>query len=542
MIGKLLALLAAFGAGVGGTLLTQKARRAQASAQKETDTEPELLEDTEVPEKEAEPLAQTEPVQSEEERVKQILLDTLKSFEVDVCEEVICQRGPTVTRYIFRPQPGVSARSILELEGDFSLNVQANVRVECPIPGKCAFAVEVPNKERKTVYLSELLRSEQFQSATGALEVPLGLTAGGALQTCDLAKMPHLLVAGTTGSGKSVCIHTMLVSLITKYSPADVRLVLIDPKQVEFSAYAKLPHLYVPILTDAKRTTAALACLREEMERRFSLLREAGARNVASYNEAVKNDPARERLPYIVIVIDELADLMLCGGSELEGYLCMIAQKARAAGLHLIVGTQRPSVDVITGVLKANIPSRIACAVRSVEDSLVLLDTEGAQTLVGRGDMLYQTVGNGGHPVRVQGAFVSESEIEQAVSAAKGRYGAVQYNKAFVEQIDVEIARMMQSACELEDEETEEKQARGEDEKFEEAVRLIVRVGKASTSLLQRHLGVGYGRALRMIDRMEELGFVTPREGNTARGVLPAALAYAEELASTESTTEDELV
>lgn len=535
MIGKLLALLAAFGAGVGGTLLTQKAKRAQESARKGAVAEAELPEEAQECCEDAQLLAEKEPLQSEEECVKQILLDTLESFEVGVREEVICERGPTVTRYIFHPCPGISANRILALEEDFALKLQASVRVECPVPGRLAFAVEVPNKERKAVYLSELLRSEQFQGAKGALEVPLGLTAGGELQTCDLTKMPHLLIAGSTGSGKSVCIHSVLVSLITKYSPDEMRLVLIDPKQIEFAAYAGLPHLCAPILMDTGRIAAALACMTEEMERRYALFREAGTYNIAKYNEAVKENPSRARLPYIVIAVDELADQMLANRAQTEQYLCRLAQKARGAGLHLIIGTQRPSADVITGVLKSNIPSRIACAVHSVEDSHLLLDREGAQTLLGRGDMLYQTIANGGAPIRVQGAFVSESEIEEAVLAVKERYADAQYGQVFAAQIDAEAARMLQSACEQTDEESEE------DPKFEEAVRLIVETGKASTSLLQRRLGMGYNRALRMIERMEELGFVTPRDGNAPRRVLPRAGEYVQESA-TDGTAGDELV
>ncbi|MBQ9777461.1 MAG: DNA translocase FtsK, partial [Clostridia bacterium] len=368
----------------------------------------------------------------------EILRSTLESFHIRVKEQVDCSRGPTITRYELRPEVGVSVRSVMNRIDDISLNLAAPVRIEAPIPGKPAIGVEVPNAVRETVFMRTMLESEAFKNSKKPLDIPLGLGIGGDVQMCNLAAMPHLLVAGTTGSGKSVCINTILLGLIYKCSPVDLRLILIDPKQIEFAPYEHIPHLYMPIVTDMQRAAGALACAVQEMERRYSLIRDVGVRDIDSYNEAVKNDPDREHLPRIVIVIDEFADLkMSCANNDPENFTCRLAQKARAAGIHLIIGTQRPSVDVITGKLKNNIPSRIAFTVMQQVDSRTILDMNGAESLTGKGDMLYMPVGSP-KPARVQGAFVSDGELERVVNYVRKNNDPLRYNQAFMDQIEAE--------------------------------------------------------------------------------------------------------
>ena len=463
----------------------------------------------------------------------QILRDTLSSFNVRVKEQVDCSRGPTITRYELRPEAGVSVRSVINRIDDISLNLAAPVRIEAPIPGKPAIGIEVPNATRETVYMRTLLESETFRSSRKPLEVPLGLGVGGDIQMCNLAAMPHLLVAGTTGSGKSVCINTILIGLMYKASPRDLRLILIDPKQIEFAAYAHVPHLYAPIVTESARAVGVLACAVQEMERRYSLIKDVGVRDIDSYNEAVKNDPEREHLPRMVIVIDEFADLkMSCPNNDPENFTCRLAQKARAAGMHLIIGTQRPSVDVITGKLKNNIPSRIAFTVMQQVDSRTILDMNGAESLTGKGDMLYMPVGCP-KPSRVQGAFVSDGEVERVISYIRDRNDPVQYNQAFMDQIEAEMARAANAGKKGDDfDDMDDDDAGGEDPKFHEAVELAIETQKVATSLLQRRLGVGYGRAAKIIDRMEALGYVSAPEGNKARKVLITHQEYAARMMS----------
>lgn len=465
---------------------------------------------------------------TEEMREKiEILRETLKSFNIRVKEQVDCSRGPTITRYELRPEPGVSVRSVMNRMDDISLNMAAPVRIEAPIPGKPAIGIEVPNAQREMVFMRTVLESEQYKSSTKPLEVPLGLDVGGAIQMCDLAKMPHLLVAGSTGSGKSVCINTILISLMFKTSPADLRLILIDPKQVEFTSYAHIPHLYAPIVTDPARAVGVLACAVQEMERRYSLIKDVGVRNIEGYNEAVKNDPEREHLPYMVIVIDEFADLkMACTNNDVETFTCRLAQKARAAGMHLIIGTQRPTVNVITGNLKNNIPSRIAFKVTQQTDSRTILDANGAEALIGRGDMLYMTAGLP-KPNRVQGAFVSDDEVEAVADYIRDHNDEVQYNQAFMDQIEAEMARAANAGRKDDDGDDFDDDGDDEDPKFREAVELAIETQKVATSLLQRRLGVGYGRAAKIIDRMEALGYVSAPEGNKARKVLITHQEYA---------------
>ena len=474
----------------------------------------------------------TEDFYEEIEETKEILRQTMASFNIRIQDEINYSHGPSVTRYEMRPVAGTSVRSVTNRTEDIALNLASSVRIEAPIPGKPAIGIEVPNKVRETVYMRTMLESDAFQKSNDPLDVPLGLDVGGEVRMCNLAKMPHLLVAGTTGSGKSVCINSILVSLIYKTSPRDLRLILIDPKQIEFAPYEDVPHLYMPIVTDMQRAAGALACAVQEMERRFSLIKDVGVRNIEAYNDAVKNDPDREHLPYIVIVIDEFADLkMSCNNNDPENFTCRIAQKARAAGIHLIIGTQRPSVDVITGKLKTNIPSRIAFMVKQQVDSRTILDANGAESLTGRGDMLYMpTNSNDKQPVRIQGAFVSDGELERVISFVRRHNDPVQYNRAFMDQIEVEMAKNAKQDRRGDDFDLGDEDEGGEDPKFVEAVELAVQTQKVATSLLQRRLGVGYGRAAKIIDRMEELGLVSPAEGNKPRKLLPAAQGYLEHI------------
>ncbi len=485
----------------------------------------------------------TDDFYEEIEETKDILRQTMASFNIRIQDEINYSHGPSVTRYEMRPVAGTSVRSVTNRTEDIALNLASSVRIEAPIPGKPAIGIEVPNKVRETVYMRTMLESPQFKNSADPLDVPLGLDVGGDVRMCNLAKMPHLLVAGTTGSGKSVCINSILVSLIYKTSPEDLRLILIDPKQIEFAPYEDVPHLYMPIVTDMQRASGALACAVQEMERRFSLIKDVGVRNIEAYNEAVKNDPDREHLPYIIIVIDEFADLkMSCNNNDPENFTCRIAQKARAAGIHLIIGTQRPSVDVITGKLKTNIPSRIAFMVKQQVDSRTILDANGAESLTGRGDMLYMpTNSNDKQPVRIQGAFVSDGELERVISYVRRNNAPVQYNRAFMDQIELEMARAAKADRKGDDYDyANGEEEGGEDPKFVEAVELSIQAQKVATSLLQRRLGVGYGRAAKIIDRMEELGLVSPAEGNKPRKILPTAQGYLEHIGAMSADGEDD--
>ena len=339
------------------------------------------------------------------------LLSTLQSFKINI-KEINYSRGPTITRYELRPEAGVRVRSIANLVDDIALSLATSgVRIEAPIPGKPAVGIEVPNRNRATVYLRDLIDNGQFTDAKSKLTCSLGMDVGGNPIYFDVTKMPHMIIAGATGMGKSVCINCIIISILYKAKPQDVKLILIDPKKVEFNLYKDIPHLYAPIVSDPKKVAGALASAVAEMERRFELIEEVGVRDIASYNAATENDPCKEHMPHMVIIIDELADLMMTAPDEVESSICRLAQKARAAGIHIIIGTQRPSVDVITGLIKANIPSRIACTVASQVDSRTIIDIAGAEKLIGRGDMLFAPVG-AAKPMRVQGAFVTETEVE----------------------------------------------------------------------------------------------------------------------------------
>ena len=451
-----------------------------------------------------------------------ILVETLKSFRVGV-QSINCSRGPTITRYELRPEVGTRVRSIANLVDDISLSLATSgVRIEAPIPGKAAVGIEVPNEVRATVYLRELLEDSKFTEAKSRLTAALGKDVGGNPIYFDIAKMPHLLIAGATGMGKSVCINCLIVSLLYKAKPSELKLILIDPKKVEFAIYKDIPHLYAPIVSEPKKAAGALASAVAEMERRFELIEQAGVRDIGTYNASIENDPDKERMPHMVIIIDELADLMMTAPDEVESSICRLAQKARAAGIHLVIGTQRPSVDVITGLIKANIPSRCACTVASQVDSRTIIDIAGAEKLIGRGDMLFAPVGCA-KPMRVQGAFVSEGEVEKIVSFLRENNAKAKYNNDFISRLEEEAAKCgmgKKGAGGSGSDMNMDVEVEGGDEKFRDAVKLAIEEGKISTSLMQRRLGVGYGRAAKIIDTMEQMGYVSKPDGNKPRRVL----------------------
>jgi len=461
--------------------------------------------------------------QTSEEEVAantEILRQTLEDFHIRV-KEVTCSTGPTVTRYEIKPEAGVRVRAIANLVDDIALGLaKSGVRIEAPIPGKAAVGIEVPNDKAATVYLRNLLESPEFVNHKSKVAVCLGADVSGKPVVFDIEKMPHLLVAGATGMGKSVCINCLVMSLLYKATPDEVKLIMVDPKKVEFTMYRDIPHLYCPIVSDPKKAAGALASAVAEMERRFSLIEEVGVRNITGYNEITKDDPEKEYLPRIVIIIDELADLMMTAPDDVETCICRLAQKARAAGIHIIIGTQRPSVDVVTGLIKANIPSRIAFTVSSQVDSRTIIDVGGAEKLIGRGDMLYAPVG-APKPQRVQGAFVADGEVERVVNFVKTQNGSAKYNDSFTRQIEEEAAKCgNKKGAGGAGGDGDLGGGDGEDEKLWEAVEVVVTEGKASTSMLQRYLKVGYGRAAGLLDRMEELGFISEQDGNKPRKVL----------------------
>ncbi len=447
------------------------------------------------------------------------LRQTLEDFHIRV-KEVTCSTGPTVTRYEIKPEAGVRVRAIANLVDDIALGLaKSGVRIEAPIPGKAAVGIEVPNDKPATVYLRNLLESPEFINHKSKVAVCLGADVSGKPVVFDIEKMPHLLVAGATGMGKSVCINCLVMSLLYKARPDEVKLIMVDPKKVEFTMYRDIPHLYCPIVSDPKKAAGALASAVAEMERRFSLIEEVGVRNITGYNEITKDDPEKEYLPRIVIIIDELADLMMTAPDDVETCICRLAQKARAAGIHIIIGTQRPSVDVDTGLIKANIPSRIAFTVSSQVDSRTIIDVAGAEKLIGRGDMLYAPVGSA-KPQRVQGAFVADGEVERVVGFVKTQNGSAKYNDNFTRQIEEEAGKVGAGGKKGAGGSDGDLGGDSDDDKLWEAVEVVVTEGKASTSMLQRYLKVGYGRAAGLLDRMEELGFISAQDGNKPRRVL----------------------
>ncbi len=456
------------------------------------------------------------------------LVNILRNFNVKT-KIVNISRGPTVTRYELQPDAGTRVRSVTNLVDDIALGMAASgVRIEAPIPGKSAVGIEVPNQTVSTVYIRDLLECEAFQKAKSRLTTCLGMDVAGAPVYLDIAKMPHLLICGATGSGKSVCINSLILSILYKATPDEVKMLLIDPKKVEFNIYKEVPHLLVPVVSDPKKAAGSLHWAVTEMERRFELIEDVGMRDIKGYNEVTKNDPDREYLCHIVIIIDELADLMMTAPDDVEENICRIAQKARAAGMHLIIGTQRPSVDVITGLIKANVPSRIAFRVSGQMDSRIVLDTAGAEKLLGYGDMLYAPVG-APKPQRVQGAFVSETEIDNVVSFLKQYAGRAEYSDDVWESIEreAELCGQKKGAKSLDDAGDED--GFQEDPLLKKAIEVAVETGKMSTSLLQRRLSIGYGRGAKLIDRMEELGYISESEGGSKpRQVLISKSDYME--------------
>ncbi|CQR74677.1 DNA translocase SpoIIIE [Sporomusa ovata DSM 2662] len=429
-----------------------------------------------------------------------ILEQTLDSFGVSARVINTCQ-GPTVTRYELEPAPGVKVSKIVNLADDLSLKLASSgVRIEAPIPGKAAIGIEVPNKELSGVAMREVLETNEFQRASSSLTVALGKDIAGQPIVTDLGKMPHLLVAGATGSGKSVCINTLITSILFKARPDEVKLVLIDPKMVELSNYNGIPHLLTPVVTDSKKAASALNWAVQEMERRYEVFATTGVRDITRYNELHTD----ERLPLILIIIDELADLMMVAPVDVEDAICRLAQKARAAGLHLVLATQRPSVDVITGTIKANVPSRISFAVSSQVDSRTILDMSGAEKLLGKGDMLFYPVG-ASKPTRVQGAFIADTEVEDLVVYIKEQ-AVPEYNDG-VTTVETAVTG-------------KEDPTHFEDELLEEAVRMVLETGQASVSMLQRKFRIGYTRAARLIDTMEEMKIVGPNMGSKAREII----------------------
>lgn len=451
----------------------------------------------------------------------QKLVDTLGSFGVHTSLLDI-SRGPAVTRYEIKPEAGVKISRITALTDDIALNLAVeHVRMEAPIPGKAAVGIEVPNKKRIPVHIRSIFESQAFRNMTSPLGIALGKDIAGVAQVADLCKMPHLLIAGSTGSGKSVCVNSIIMSLLFRSSPEDVKLILIDPKVVELAEYNGIPHLLMPVITEPKKAAGALGSAVQEMERRYRLFAENNVRDIKSYNKlagsvstgADANTPVLEKMPYIAIVIDELADLMMVVGKDVEDSICRIAQKARAAGMHLIVATQRPSVDVITGLIKANIPSRIAFAVSSQVDSRTILDGAGAEKLLGMGDMLFMPVG-AAKPLRIQGTFVKDEEITRVLDFIK-QSATVQYDEAMIEAMEKHAIQDGKKGSASEDEAED-----GSDPMLKQCVEVVIDAGQASTSLLQRRCKLGYARAARIMDEMEQKGIIGPYEGAKPRSVL----------------------
>ena len=513
-----------------------KAAKTEAEAEKrdippEKTAEPAKPAEFSVPEKDAEPKTEgysypplsllnkskatdTAALSAELDHTAEHLVETLKSFGVET-RIVDISRGPTVTRYELQPCAGVKISKITNLADDIALNLAtAGVRIEAPIPNKAAVGIEVPNKASAVVGVRGILESPAFINAKSKLTVALGRDIGGNVVVTDIAKMPHGLIAGATGSGKSVCINSIIISLLYKATPDEVKLLMIDPKVVELGIYNGIPHLLVPVVTDPRKAAGALGWSVTEMERRYKMFADRGVRDLAGYNKFVENlgDPEVQKMPHIVIIIDELADLMMTAPNEVEDSINRIAAKARAAGMHLIIATQRPSVDVVTGVIKANIPTRIAFAVSSQIDSRTILDSAGAEKLLGRGDMLFSPVGST-KPNRIQGCFVSDEEVEAVVDYIKSDH-TVDYD----DDVMVEIER--QAAIEKKQKTGLPEDGPEGDPMLDEAIRVVVENGMASTSLLQRKLKLGYARAARIVDEMEQRGVVGPYEGSKPRKVL----------------------
>ena len=445
-------------------------------------------------------------IKSNEDRIwvedqQELLEETLKHFKVKA-KVVNATQGPSVTRFEVQPELGVKVSSVRNLNDDIKLNMSAkDIRIEAPIPGKNTIGIEIPNLKSQVVGLQEIFETKTFKNSESPLTIGLGLTVEGLPLITNISKMPHGLIAGATGSGKSVCINTILISLLYKASHKDVKFLLIDPKMVELAPYNGIPHLVAPVITDVKAATAALKWAVSEMEERYVKFVQEGARDIAGYNDKmIKQNRLEEKMPFMVIVIDELADLMMAAPQDVEDAICRIAQKARACGMHLLLATQRPSVDVITGLIKANIPTRIAFSVSSQVDSRTIIDTNGADRLLGKGDMLFVENGSG-KSIRLQGAFVSDEEIGRVTNHARS---------IAPPQYIFEQDQLLQQIEEDED----------EDELLEEAIQFVLKQNRASTSLLQRQFRIGYNRAARLIDTIENRGIISGQNGSKARDVL----------------------
>lgn len=441
------------------------------------------------------------------------LQKTLYSFGVTAKVENVSV-GPAITRYELKPAEGVRVSKIANLADDIALNLAAeSIRIEAPIPGKQAVGIEIPNKENEIVHLRDILESDKFENAKSKLTMALGKDVAGECVVADIAKMPHVLIAGSTGSGKSVCINTLISSLIYKAKPSEVKLVMVDPKIVELSVYNGIPHLLIPVVTDPKKAAGALAWAVQEMENRYNLFASKGVRDLKGYNETIENNSDEENgtLPQIVIIIDELADLMMVAAKDVEDSICRLAQKARAAGMHLVIATQRPSVDVITGLIKANVPSRIAFAVSSQVDSRTILDMAGAEKLLGKGDMLFYPAG-ASKPTRIQGAFIDDKEVEKIVDFIKSN-GTATYSDEILESIE----KANTNEKEVKDSDISDDE---NDPLLDEAIKTVIETQQASTSFIQRRFKVGYARAGRIIDQMEERGVISGYQGSKPREVL----------------------
>ena len=457
------------------------------------------------------------------------LQKTLYSFGVSAKVENVSV-GPAITRYELKPAEGVRVSKIANLADDIALNLAAeSIRIEAPIPGKQAVGIEIPNKENEIVHFREIIESEAFQDHKSKLAFGLGKDVAGEPVVTDIAKMPHVLIAGATGSGKSVCINTLISSIIYKAKPSEVKLLMVDPKVVELSVYNGIPHLLIPVVTDPKKAAGALAWAVQEMENRYQIFAKKGVRDIKGYNEVSKQEEGGV-LPQIVIIIDELADLMMVASKDVEDSICRLAQKARAAGMHLVIATQRPSVDVITGIIKANIPSRISFAVSSQIDSRTILDMVGAEKLLGKGDMLFYPAG-ATKPTRIQGAFVSDKEVERIVDFIKAN-GEVKYNEDIIEQIE----NANKTEKDLEAEQADDD---GTDPLLMEAIDTVVDTRQASTSFIQRRFKVGYARAGRIIDQMEERGVISGYQGSKPREVLMSKERWQELKMATSENTEE---
>ncbi len=455
----------------------------------------------------------TKDISGELKANAQMLIETLHSFNVDATITDI-SRGPTVTRYELKPAAGIRISKITNLADDIALNLAAtHVRIEAPIPGKAAVGIEVPNTVKNTVTMRELIDTPEFYEQKSKLSAGLGKDIGGKCVYCDVSKMPHLLVAGTTGSGKSVCMNSIITSILYRAKPDEVKFLMIDPKQVEFSKYAGIPHLLVPVVTDPRKAAGALGWAVSEMLQRYQRLSQIGVRDIEGYNKYAAKHEDVDSMPKICIFIDEFADLMMAAPKEVEDSVCRLAQMARAVGMHLVIATQRPSVDVITGLIKANISSRIALTVSSQIDSRTILDASGAEKLLGHGDMLYSPIG-ASKPVRVQGCFISDEEVEELCNFVKNQ-GESQYDESIAKEIEAKAVQDKKSSPFEDDGDGEQL-----DVLFEKAVDIVLETGTASTSFLQRKLSVGYARGAKIIDQLEEKGIIGPSNGAKGREIL----------------------